>query len=121
MKLYHSSYLKLSILNPTVGSDRHDGEDPRAVGQPVVYLTAAEDEKMRGKGEDHVATYKYIVEIPEDDPDLFIDEKDFLFIQECNQAFEENDLTRWYFLKRSIAVKQTLEWNGEVYVERENF
>lgn len=121
MKLYHSSYLKLSTLNPTIGSDRHHGEDARAVDQPVVFFTTDENEIMRCKDEKEVATYKYIVKISEDDPDLFLDEKQFALIQEYNQTFGENESTRWYFLKRPIAVEESLEWNGTTYVKRDNF
>lgn len=103
------------------GNDRHNGEDDRAVNQLVVYLTTAEDEIFRGKGVESVATYKYVVEIPEDDPDLFLDEKDFVFRQEYNEALGETDTTKWYFFKRSTKVQETLEWDGRKYVKRNNF
>lgn len=119
MKLYHSSNKRLSVLVPIVGGNRHKGEDPRAVNEPVVYLTNSQDETFAEEGIIH--RYKYIVEIPMEDPDLFLDEKDFAFRQECNEAFGENDATRWYFRKKSIIVQATLEWDGKKYIKRNNF
>lgn len=119
MKLFHSSNLKLSVLMPMFGEGRHKGEDPRAVNEPVVYLTNSEEDIFSEKL--IPAQYKYIVEISEDDPDLFLDENDFSFRQECYEDDGELDTTRWYFLKRSINVHETLEWDGEKYVKIDNF
>ncbi|QHE59781.1 hypothetical protein FHE72_01055 [Rossellomorea vietnamensis] len=119
MKLFHSSNKRLSTLTPTIGGSRHKGEDPRAVNKPVVYLTTSEEETFAENGITH--RFKYIVEMSLNDPDLYLDEKDFEFRQECNETFGENDTTRWYFLKKPISVLETLEWDGKKYVKRNNF
>ncbi|WP_339314640.1 hypothetical protein [Paenibacillus sp. FSL R10-2734] len=102
-----------------IGKYRHSEEDPRAVKQAVVYLTTEQDEIFRNG--DVVETYKYLVEIDENDPDLYLDEKDYQFRQECNKDFEESDNTKWYFYLKPINVSDTLEWNGHCYTRIPNF
>lgn len=120
MRLFHSSFEQLSILEPRLGESRHKGEDPRAVGKAVVYLTTSADEIFSHKG--IIIPYKYIVEIDENDTYLFLDEKDFEFNQDCNRDYEDlQDDTKWYFSFRSIKVMETLEWDGVKYVKRPNF
>jgi hypothetical protein len=116
MKLFHSSHLKLSILEPRLGGNRHEGEDPQAINQPVIYFTNTEDEIFSNEG--IVAPYKYIVEIEEEDPDLYLDEKYFELIKNGNEAFPDiKNNTKWYFLKRPIKVVETLKWDGKKYVK----
>ena len=107
MKLYHSSFQQLSILVPKIGYGRHNGEDPRAVNEPVVYLTNDDSEIFYRKG--IVFPYKYTVEIDENDYELFLDEVDFEFKQEFNKVFGNTiEDSLWYFLKRPINLPQSL-------------
>ena len=119
MRLFHSSSEKLSVLEPMLGDSRHKGEDPRAIDKPVLYLTTAEDEIFSYK--DKVAQYKYVVEIDDDDTNLFLDEKDYEFMKECNEEYPEMQIRRWYFSLRPIQVTETFEWDVEKYVKRQNF
>jgi hypothetical protein len=117
MKFYDSSHIKLSMLEPRLGGTRHKGEDSRAINQPVVFFTNAQDEIFSKEG--IVVPFKYIVEIDENDPELFLDEKHYAFIQECKEVFPDlKDDTKWFFLRRPIKVLETLEWDGKKYVKR---
>ncbi|MEK5183221.1 hypothetical protein [Paenibacillus sp. FSL P4-0288] len=119
MKLYHSTCIKLSVIDPMIGNYRHDGEDPRAVNQPVVYLTTDKDELFWNVDEE--ATYKYVVEIDENDPDLCLDVKDYEFKKKCNEELGVSVNNKWYFYLKPINVSETFEWNGQCYIQIPNF
>jgi hypothetical protein len=70
MILYHFADTSHSELLPSVGSRRHEAEDPRAVGKAVVWLT---DSPARAPSVENNARFRHEVEVDENDPCLFKD------------------------------------------------
>jgi hypothetical protein len=74
MILYHfSDTCYPDELLPNVGSRRHEAEDSRAVGNPVVWLTDSTD---RAPGIENQGCFRHEVEVDENDPNLFKDESE---------------------------------------------
>lgn len=71
MQLYHFSKICLDRLIPQEGNRRHNSEDARAAGRPVVWLT---DNPNRAPGVEGAAKFRHTVEVEESDPLLTKDE-----------------------------------------------
>lgn len=111
MKLFHLSDVAHQQLQPQMGKKRHGGEDPRAVGVPVVWL--ANDPAMRAQGPSgEVLQYQHEVDVADDDPDLFIDQPFATLTEESDKVFGTKTTLRWYFLKRAIDVVVVRRWDA---------
>lgn len=111
MKLFHLADAHYQQLQPQIGTKRHGGEDPRAVGVPVVWL--ANDQTMRAQGPNgEVPQYQHEVDVPDDDPDLFIDEPFAAMMEQGDKVFGTRTTLRWYFLKRAIDVVVVRRWDA---------
>jgi hypothetical protein len=111
MRLFHLSHSRYSRLEPQVGSKRHDGEDPRAVGVPVVWL--ANDPKMRSQGPSgEVPAYQHEVDVPDDDPALQVDEPFDQMMKQGDKMFGTSTVLRWYFLTRGVDVLAVKTWDA---------
>lgn len=113
MLFYHVSSQKFDTLLPVVGASRHGGEDPRAVDKPVVWLSN-DPRSYREDSEGMVARYQHEVDIPENDPDLHMDEGFDHFMKEADAAFPDKppSLLRWYFCFRAVKVTRVGEWDA---------
>jgi hypothetical protein len=105
MVLFHYSDALLTVLTPMIGGSRHGGEDPRAVGVPVVWLANQPQLSKPPK------KYEYKVEVPDEDPDLCEDEQVARAAVQMKKMFG-TEMVRWFFLKRSVAVKSTKVWDA---------
>ncbi|MBW5471557.1 hypothetical protein GPJ61_27605 [Brevibacillus formosus] len=110
MFLYHFSDCDVDILQPMIGKNRHDGEDPLAVDKPVIYLTNCSDMIIDGQRR----LFRYTVEIDLNDPQL---KPDRLF----NQMMEGNKNIgepQWFFYIyfTSITPVKKEKWNGKCYL-----
>lgn len=106
MKFWHLSHSKYEgTIPPTVGSSRHDAEDPRAVGKEVVWLS--NEPMVRA---DHPA-YQYEVDLDPDDPKLFEDD---LFKQgtaQVNAVFGTKSTLGWFFYFGPVPITATRTWD----------
>lgn len=116
---YHNSYSQHSTLTPQVGANRHGGEDPRAVGQAVVWLNTDPGPSSTGSGGVH--TFQHVVQLQADDPNLFVD-KDIerglnamadAGFSEPRIPLESGLYAGVYFYTGSINVVETRRWNPE--------
>lgn len=117
MLLYHLADEKFDVIQPSISARRHTGEDPRAVGKPVVWFT--NDPKMVRRDENGVATkYQHEVEIADDDPDLFMDELFDQFQKRDEVTFGTPFPMRWYFYGHPVKVQHVRTWDptSEAYV-----
>jgi len=111
MNLYHSSYTFTRRLEPQLGARRHIGEAPSAVGLPVVWL--ANVPMLMEDSEGNVATYRFLVEVPNDDPDLHLDEGLAGFMESADEDLESPITLRWYYLTRGVDVVEAYEWDDQ--------
>ena len=105
--LYHTSEMLVDKLIPAVGGNRHSGEDPRAVGKSVVWLSnqiMCSDPPFR---------YLYEVELDENDPELIKDAPFDILMQKMNKQFQNSDNLRWYFTEKTLDVLTIKVWNSE--------
>jgi hypothetical protein len=114
MKLYHYSNEKLTILIPIIGDARNEAEDPEVIGKPVVWLATTEMVKRQDRGVPD--TYRYTVDIPEDDSNLHIS-KIMVSNTEIFEKFFDTRVGSWYYFTSDIDVLETEEWNGTEYVK----
>ncbi len=105
MVLYHNSNELLAKLTPKLGHSRHDGEDPRAVGKPVVWFS------NKPQVDKPPMKYRYEVDIPEDDSDLLLDEPFAKLQVNFSKMFKVNNDWRWYFCFHEVDVNATYEWD----------
>jgi hypothetical protein len=105
MRLYHVSTQKFDdVLSPVVGPRRHGGEDRRAVGNPVIWLT--NDPTMKAESpEGTIDRYQHEVEIPENDPHLFLDTDFDVFMSDTMSTM------RWYFYTGTLKVVRVREYD----------
>jgi hypothetical protein len=109
---YHYSRQKLEVLEPALGNARHEGEDPRAVGKPVVWLSDREVDSFDGR--EGPKKFLHVVEIDEGDPDLFADRSVDQFMEQVAKDLGLA-LPRWFFFVRSVPVNAVREWDGTKY------
>jgi len=108
MILFHNSNDNLTKLVPKVGSSRHSGEDPRAVGKPVVWLS------NKPQLDQSSMKYRYEVEISENDPDLMMDEPFAKLQQDFAKMFNMENNWRWYFCFRELDINATYEFDSAI-------
>jgi hypothetical protein len=109
MKLFHLSNVAYPRLEPQLGSTRNGGEDPRAVGVPVVWLSNSQAMRREGPNGE-VPEFQLEVEVPEDDPHLFLGEP-FAKLMEAGVTFGSDIPLRWYFVTRSVDVAGVRHWD----------
>lgn len=108
MKLFHYSNADVTKLVPSVGARRHDGEDRRAVGRRVLWLSTV-PMRMEPPRE-----FEYVVEVDPGDPALFIDEPFARSIEAMGRRFGEDGLAmRFYWLEREIEPSSKKKWSPE--------
>lgn len=113
MLLYHVTHKQFQILTPTVGDARHGGEDPRAVGKPVVWLT--NDVKMvRTDKNNAVIPFQHEMDIADSDPNLFMDELFDEFQKQGDALLGRKSTMRWYFYMQQLTVRQVRRWDPNV-------
>jgi len=118
MKLFHLADAEYRQLQPQLGAKRHGGEDPRAVGVPVVWLS--NDQGMRAQRPNReVPQFQHEVDVPDDDPYLFVDEPFAAMSTQYDKMFGTRTTLRWYFLKRAVDVTTVRRWDPVLgtYVE----
>ena len=111
MKFYHSTDVKTDTLVPRIGDRRHGNEDEGAVDKPVVWLSAQWEARMKGEGK--FFKYRYVVEVPEDDPDLHEDKKHSETTSKMAQFFGPID-SKWYYCTRPVDVIEAEEWDDSL-------
>jgi len=109
MILYHYSKEKFDKLKPVIGLSRHSGEDDKAIKKPVVWLTNGSSDLTYENGK-VVAIYQHEVEIDENDPNLFIDEKKEQLDSQMEKLFETRG-SKWYFYTKELIVKKIRIWD----------
>ena len=113
MIFFHNSNEKLTRIIPHIGGSRHGGEDPRAVGKAVVWLS------NKPQTDIPPMKYQYEVEISPDDPDLLMDEPFGKLQEDFGKLFNVTNDWRWYFCLKEVEVVTTSEWdpNTSSYVK----
>lgn len=104
VRLYHYSNVDTSTLVPSHGGRRHEGEDPRAVGKPVLWLSDASMSSTPPHD------FEYVVDVDEGDPALFRDE---LFAKGIDALVKQFGSGRfhWYWLERTIVPVEKRRWS----------
>ncbi len=106
MRLFRYTNVDALVVSPQVGGHRHGGEDPRAVGKAVLWLS---DCSMMMHP---LRTFECEVEIDEDDPLLFVDERAKAMARGAQRMFGAGDPPLWYWYEGSIDVSTRRAWDS---------
>lgn len=108
MLFYHNSNVLLEKLIPTIGKSRHNGEDPRAVGKAVVWLSNLP------QVDEQPSKYRYVVEIDENSSLLFMDEPFNRLQINFNALFPNNNNNwRWYFYLDELEILERYDYDDQ--------
>jgi hypothetical protein len=106
MKFFHlSNSAHTATIPPTVGASRHEGEDRRAIGKAVVWLS---NEPMTRS--DHPA-YQYEVDLDPNDPLLCEDEPFKQLTAQANAVFGKNSALGWFFYFGDVPITTRRTWD----------
>ena len=109
MRLYHSTDVATSILEPQLGDRRHNNEAEDAVGKPVVWLSSDPEIRTNGKGKRF--RYRYTVDVPLDDPNLHEDTRHSDSYKKAAQLFGLSGESKWFYYTEPVAVAEAEEWD----------
>ena len=105
----------MNEIQPTIGSTRHAGEDPRAVGKAVIWLTTYECHLfVDSESKEVTHKYRHRVNVDNKDPDLCIDEPMEKNNKEMKQLFgEDKTYHNWYFYTNTLSVESISEYDPD--------
>jgi hypothetical protein len=111
MNFYHYSDIKLDILKPQIGVNRHEGEDVNAIGRKVIFLTQDEIMQVEGVPQE----YRYTVIIQENDPNLHVDQKHQDLVNSMYETFNIKG-NAWHYYTEVLPIHRIEKWDGGKYV-----
>lgn len=115
MKLFHSTDAEVKTLQPTIGGSRHAGEDERAVGKPLVWLSNQPEHRRvrREDGNMRPDLFRYEVEVDENDPALHVDEEIARGVAALAKMSGDAGIgsLRWYFVEHAVDVVAAEKWD----------
>ena len=115
MKLYHYSSEPISgFLVPKKGARRHDFDDLGVTTQAAIWLTDDQKSILFDKGV--VRNFQYIIEIPDADPNLIVDENYDDFNTKFERTFGCKKGQKWFSYTSELRIAKACEWDGDKFI-----